>query len=172
MEQRLVAPEWSAATTGERRAKALLPHADPSIRIPMTSRPLHISFTAFAVLLFQALAIFGTARGLVYCVGPAGHLAIEDNDAARRCRESSAGLGADLSGGTPVVNGHPVCVDTPLSAQVLNRAVSLAMTHDFVVAALSVAGFESARPLVVRLTRTPALPSPNARSLRSVVLLI
>ena len=137
----------------------------------MTTRRPRSQLTILALLL-QVLAIFGGAKGVVLCVGQAGHVAIEDYKAAQRCRESSAGLASDVVSGSSTVAAPPACVDTPAFVAALEQATSPARGHDVAVAVPLATTLPLAPLAAIRVARTTAPPPPSARILRSVVLLI
>ena len=162
---------WSCRQS---RAKALFPDADAADGPQsMTTRTL-LSYLIALALLPQFLAISAGAHGLVVCVGQGGHVAIEDHEAARRCRDSSAGIGVDSSSGSLIVNGPAaVCVDTPLVGSADQLVTSIARSHgEILIAAPSnELGLRSA-PLVGHVPRTLPAPAASSRLLRGVVLLI
>jgi len=137
----------------------------------MTRHLIRNRFAALALAL-QVVAVFGTARGLVLCVGPAGHLAVEDTEAAARCRALQAEHATESLGGGPAAGAPAACFDTPVFAAAADRGTSPVR---FALPALAVAPHISLpRPTLLTWRVHPsAEPRPGpARMLRSVVLLI
>jgi len=137
----------------------------------MTPRPLRNRLAGLALLL-QVLVAFGATRGLVLCVGPWGHVAVEDYEASSQCRESDSGLGTDAFTGSLVLGTPPACVDTPLLGAALEPSTS---PLRFAAIALAMAPVADPSPLDLFADRagwTHDLRPKSARILRSVVLLI
>lgn len=161
----------AAGLPGDGVLKALLRmpmyHAEP-----MTTRHPRRLLTVLALLL-QVLAILGGAKGVVVCVGQAGHVAVEDYKAAQICRESSAGFAADadVASGSAAVAAPADCVDTPLWVATFERATSPARGHDVAIAPSPASALPLAPLLAIAVARATA-PPPSTHVLRSVVLLI
>ena len=137
----------------------------------MSTHSLHSRFVGLALLL-QVVVAFGPMRGLVLCVGPAGHVAVEDDEAALRCRDLATEIGPVGSIATPMVRAPATCVDTLLLGAAPHQSTS---PLRFAVAALAtVPVAELPRPRVFARggasMREP--PPASARILRSVILLI
>jgi len=133
----------------------------------------HLNRNRFAALalVLQVVAVFGTAPGVVLCVGPAGHLAVENTEAAARCRALQAELALESLGGVPAVGAPATCVDTPVFTAA-DRGASLVR---FVLPALAAALHTALpRPTVTTWRAHPSAEprAARARMLRSVVLLI
>ena len=134
-------------------------------------RPLRSRLAGLALLL-QVLVAFGATRGLVLCVGPAGHVAVEDYDAASRCRESYSGLATDAATGLSVLGAHPACVDTPILGVAGERSTSLLRFATVTLAISPTAELPLLDAFAQHVDWTQELPLTIARILRSVVLLI
>ena len=137
----------------------------------MTARLLRSRLAAI-VFALQALAAFGAARGLVVCVGTAGHVAVEDPDAAARCRASAIGLDSGKSKVASAFHTPPACVDTPLLGAASERSTPSARNFDTVLATTSVVALPRMDRVVGRVAWTREPPPSHARHLRSVILLI
>jgi hypothetical protein len=138
----------------------------------MTHPVIRNHLTALAVLL-QVFAAFGTTRGLVLCVGPEGHVAVEDAEASSHCRAAQSAFGsAEQARERLEVAVPPKCTDTPVFAAAPDRWVP---PFRFATPVLAVAPIVSvSRPALAisheRIWAQP--PRERARILRSIVLLI
>lgn len=137
----------------------------------MATRPLRNRLAGIALLL-QVLVAFGASRGLVLCVGPAGHVAVEDYEAASRCRESEVGVGTNAFTGFSVLGAPPACVDTPLLGSAAERSTSPVRFLAAAVATASVAELPRAEAFAGRADWLHERPPTRSRILRSVILLI
>lgn len=137
----------------------------------MTRSPTRNRLAALALVL-QVLAVFGTMRGLVVCVGAAGHRAIEDREAAARCRADEADLLVDSAGGAPEVRVPAPCVDTPLMTAASDRGASPLRFAPDAIAISAVAVLPRPEVLERRVRPWAEPPVARARLLRSVVLQI
>lgn len=137
----------------------------------MKHHPIRNRVAALALVL-QVLAVFGTARGLVLCVGPAGHVAVEDAQAAVRCRASQGEIPDTPTNGRPTVAASPACSDTPVFEAAPNRTVSAPRFEGLAVAATLAALFPQPAA-TAPVARRWSQPRPlETRRLRTIVLLI
>ena len=137
----------------------------------MMAGPLRNRLAGIALLL-QVLATFGAARGLVLCVGPEGHVAVEDPQAALRCQESENGLGTHDFSGTSRFSAPATCVDSPILGVYPEKCTPTVPAAATAVAMGPVAEIPRLKVLASRIgpMREPAPPSVHV--LRKVVLLI
>jgi len=136
----------------------------------MTTRPFR-SLLAASALVLQVLMGLGATRGVVLCVGSAGHVAFEGYEAASRCREADNGLAADAFTGSSEAGAPPACVDTPLLEAGSERSTSPLRFAPAVVAEAPAALLPRRVELVGRAAWMLGAPR-DARILRSVILLI
>ena len=137
----------------------------------MTLRPLRNRLAGLALLL-QVLAAFGATHGLVLCVGAAGHVAVEDYEAASHCRESGGGLDTNDFTGTSVLGASPACVDTPLLAAGIERSNSPLRFAAVAMALAPIAELPSFDAFADHAGWTRESRSNSTRILKSIVLLI
>lgn len=137
----------------------------------MTIRTARRRFAGI-VLALQVLVAFGAAHGLVLCVGPAGHVAVEDYEAALRCHASAAALEANPVVGASVLGVTSECADTPLLQAAPERSASPLRISTASVAASSVVEPPRRDVLPGRSVWEHRSLQTSAHILRSVVLLI
>ena len=137
---------------------------------PMITQVLRSGLVGLALLL-QVVAATGAAQYFVVCVGPAGHVAVEDYEAASRCRASESGLGAEVFAGFSIVGARSVCVDTALFGASPEGSTSLLRAPALVVATAVVA-LPDVEVAPRRAVWSQDPPGMSTRVLRSVVLLI
>jgi hypothetical protein len=122
-------------------------------------------------VLLQAFAAMGAPYALVLCVGSAGHVAIEDESSASRCRTEQGGLAT--AGSEPGVTGS--CVDTPLGGALAGSPAStVPLPHpaQMLAAPAYLSALDAQGALAVRPDRRPAVAPGLGRILRATVLLI